>query len=155
MRLFILIILLIGLYGLWRYFQKNKLNFVIKNPQFDLKKLIQPLTKEKTKAMDSPGIVEVSEEDIRRFDDVSKLLFEKSIQKKELKGAEKIQFEFLNKMPTQTQSQIHQFDLGEWSIFWGFQGQSLEYYVSRYGVFYTHVDALGNEHKRELIDTTF
>ncbi len=150
MRLFILIVLVVFIYCVWKFFLKNKINFVFEHKQFDLKKLIKPV--KKSNKIEPIILPEVIEDDIRRFDDVSKLFFEKAIQKKELNGAEQIQFEFLNKMPTQTQSQIQHFDLGEWSIFWGYKAQSLEYYVSRYGVFYTHVDAQGIEHKLELLD---
>jgi AcrR family transcriptional regulator len=44
--------------------------------------------------------------------------------------------------------QIRKMDLNEWSIFWSFYDQSLEYYVSRYGMFYTHIDRSGREHKK-------
>lgn len=47
-------------------------------------------------------------------------------------------------------TQIRQMDLGEWSIFWNFYDQSLEYYVGRYGVFYAHVDRFGEEHRHEI-----
>lgn len=150
MRLFMLIVLVICIYCIWKFFVQNKIYFAFDHKRFDLKKMMKPVAK--IKQIEPTIFATVNEEDIRRFDEVSKLFFEKAIKKKELKGAEQIQFEFLNKMPTQTQSQIQQFDLGEWSIFWGYKAQSLEYYVSRYGVFYTHVDALGNEHKLELID---
>ena len=90
------------------------------------------------------------EQDIKLFDDVAQLMFEKEIKNQELQFADQIQYEFLNKMPTQARSQIHQFDLGEWSIFWTYDAQSLEYYASKYGVFYTHVDRNGVEHKMEL-----
>lgn len=61
-----------------------------------------------------------------------------------------IQEDVLRKMPAKTQTQIRQLDLSEWSIYWTFYDQSLEYYVGRYGVFYTHVDRFGQEHKFEI-----
>lgn len=92
----------------------------------------------------------VSEEDIQLFDNVAKLMFEKAIKNKELGFANQIQYEFLNKMPTQARSQINKFDLEEWSIYWTYKTQSLEYYASKYGIFYTHVDGNGVEHKLEF-----
>ena len=88
--------------------------------------------------------------EIRMFDEVAKLLFEKKIRKRDLQSAKQIQYDFLNKMPMRTRSQLQQFEGNEWSILWEFHNQSLEYYASRYGVFYTHIDAKGREHKSEL-----
>lgn len=148
MKLVIPILCCIFIYCLWR--------FVIQNSTDTL---------QIRKKIDLTGFLKVSEadifllpvaeltnnvNDIRLFDDVAKLLFEKKIIKEEYQNAEKIQADFLNKMPTQTQTEIKQFDLGEWSIYWAYQEQSLEYYVSKYGIFYTHVDAAGIEHKREF-----
>ena len=59
-----------------------------------------------------------------------------------------MQSTLLVKMPAKTQTQIRKMDLNEWSIFWNFYDQSLEYYVSRYGMFYTHIDRSGREHKK-------
>ena len=44
------------------------------------------------------------EQDIKLFDDVAQLMFEKEIKNQELKFADQIQYEFLNKMPTQARS---------------------------------------------------
>ena len=85
-----------------------------------------------------------------RFDQVAKLLFENKICQANLEDAAQIQQQFLGKMPAQCHSQITQFDLGEWSVFWNYQQQSLEYYVGRYGVFYTHVDRFGAEHQLKI-----
>lgn len=153
MRLFILILVVISIYCIWKYIiqSQHKLNFAVDQNRFDLSRLFKIFESEKN--YERPLFQNiVNMEDVRRFDDVSKLLFEKGVFKKDLKAATQIQFEFLNKMPTQTQSQIREFDLGEWSIFWNYKSQSLEYYVSRYGVFYTHVDGAGVEHKRTLKD---
>ena len=76
----------------------------------------------------------------------------KAIKVKDINQAGRIQQEFLNKMPMNTQSQSGSFDFGEWSIFWSYHDQSLEYYVGRYGVFYAHVDRDGVEHKAEFKD---
>ena len=153
MRLFILILVVLCIYCIWKYIiqSQHKLSFAVDQNRFDLSRLFKKFESEKN--FERPVFQNiVNMEDVRRFDDVSKLLFEKGIFKKDLKTAAQIQYEFLNKMPTQTQSQIREFDLGEWSIFWNYKSQSLEYYVSRYGVFYTHVDGSGVEHKRTLKD---
>lgn len=153
MRLFILILIVLSIYCIWKYIiqSQHKLSFAVEQNRFDLSRLFKVFDKEKD--FERPLFQNiVNMEDVRRFDDVSKLLFEKGILKKDLKLATQIQYEFLNKMPMQTQSQIREFDLGEWSIYWNYKSQSLEYYVSRYGVFYTHVDGAGVEHKRELKD---
>lgn len=83
------------------------------------------------------------------FDQVAGLLFEQKLEVVSRTFAEQIQQRFLNKMPSKCLSQVGDFDLGEWSIYWSYQQQSLEYYVGRYGIFYTHVDRFGREHKRE------
>ncbi|TCM65796.1 hypothetical protein EC844_11433 [Acinetobacter calcoaceticus] len=81
------------------------------------------------------------------FDQVAQLFFERKILTTDRESAEHIQQLFLNKMPAQCMSQVGEFELGEWSIFWTYKQQSLEYYVAGYGVFYTHVDRFGVEHK--------
>ena len=83
------------------------------------------------------------------FDQVAGLLFEQKPDVVSRSFAEQIQQRFLNKMPAKCLSQVGDFDLGEWSIYWSYQQQSLEYYVGRYGIFYTHIDRFGREHKRE------
>lgn len=83
------------------------------------------------------------------FDQVAALLFEQRIHVVSRALAEQTQQRFLNKMPAKCLSQVGDYDLGEWSIYWSYQQQSLEYYVGRYGIFYTHVDRFGCEHKQE------
>lgn len=80
------------------------------------------------------------------FDQVAELLFESKTVIADRQVAEQIQQRYLAKMPAQVLSQVGEFELGEWSVFWTFRQQSLEYYVARYGVFYTHVDRFGREH---------
>lgn len=145
MKLIILILCCIFIYYLWRYVIQNSTSTLMSHKKFDLSRLF----KVKEAAILPKPVPEISYDpsDIKLFDDVAKLLFEKKIQKKEQQHADKIQADFLNKMPAQTQTEIKQFDLGEWSIYWAYQNQSLEYYASKYGVFYTHVDADGVEHK--------
>lgn len=85
-----------------------------------------------------------------RFDQVAALLFERKINSSRADAAETLQYLILNKMPAQCLSHINQHELGEWSIYWSYKQQSLEYYVARYGVFYSHVDRYGQEHKMQL-----
>lgn len=94
----------------------------------------------------------ISDEDQRLFDAAAQLFFEQALQAKDFSQAGHIQHDVLSKMPMNTQSQIGSFDFGEWSIFWSYHEQSLEYYVGRYGVFYAHVDHQGIEHKAEFKD---
>ena len=145
MKIIILILCLTFAYCLWRFVVQNSSQTLQNSKKFDLSRLFKVSEVEQPKV--EPIIEVVNLADIKLFDDVSKLLFEKAIQKQDLAFAAQIQAEFLNKMPTQTQTQINQFDLGEWSIFWAYKNQSLEYYASKYGIFYTHVDAEGVEHK--------
>ena len=92
----------------------------------------------------------VTDEDQKLFDEAAQFFFSQAIQNKDISQAENIQQNLLSKMPMQAHSQIGSFDLGEWSVFWHYHEQSLEYYVGRYGVFYTHVDRDGIEHKAEF-----
>ena len=94
----------------------------------------------------------VTDEDQRLFDAAAQLFFEQALQTKDFSQAGHVQHDVLSKMPMNTQSQIGSFDFGEWSIFWSYHEQSLEYYVGRYGVFYAHVDHQGIEHKAEFKD---
>lgn len=95
---------------------------------------------------------QVTDEDQRLFDAAAQLFFQQALQTKDFSQAGHIQHDMLSKMPMNTQSQIGSFDFGEWSIFWSYHDQSLEYYVGRYGVFYAHVDHQGVEHKAEFKD---
>lgn len=88
--------------------------------------------------------------ELELFDDVAQLFFQRHVAIQDRAQAEQLQQEILQKMPMQSSTQIRQMDLGEWSIFWNFYDQSLEYYVGRYGVFYTHVDRFGQEHRQEI-----
>lgn len=156
----ILIIVIAFVYGLYRLSRNHHRYTLFNLKALDLKnlnlnnihlnRLFKPLHKD-SKVQSVVLVEQISPEDIKLFDDVAKLFFEKQIRKYELDAAQHIQAEFLNKMPTKTQTQIKQFDLGEWSVFWSYKHQSLEYYASRYGIFYTHVDAKGVEHKQEYM----
>lgn len=148
MKLVIPILCCIFIYCLWRFVIQNSTDVLHIHKKIDLTRFL------KVSEADI-FLLPVAEltnniNDIKLFDDVAKLLFEKKIRKQEYQYAEKIQADFLNKMPFETQTEIKRFDLGEWSIYWIYQEQSLEYYVSKYGIFYTHVDATGIEHKQEF-----
>ena len=95
---------------------------------------------------------QITDEDQRLFDAAAQLFFQQALQTKDFSQAGHIQHDMLSKMPMNTQSQVGSFDFGEWSIFWNYHDQSLEYYVGRYGVFYAHVDHQGVEHKAEFKD---
>lgn len=88
--------------------------------------------------------------ELQLFDDVAQLLFQQQLQIQDRAEAEQLQQELLRKMPMHTGTQVRQMDLGEWSIFWNFYDQSLEYYVGRYGIFYAHVDRFGTEHRQDI-----
>ena len=143
-------IVLIGLWKVWfkihihRHFQQNR------NKQQE--SLNQPVD---TSIGEIPlfaeaRIEEVEEYEQQLFDDVCQIFFEQKLTERNLSQAMSVQEDVLRKMPAKTQTQIRQLDLNEWSIYWTFYDQSLEYYVGRYGVFYTHVDRFGCEHKFEI-----
>lgn len=150
MKFLSIAVIFILVYSFWFLFFKSKMEEIKKRPNFDLKYWLKSDTRSKEKNETVQEIEILENGDIRMFDEVAKLLFEKRIKNNSLESAHQIQNEFLNKMPPQASSQINHFDLEEWSIYWSYRGQSLEYYASRYGIFYTHVDAQGVEHKMEL-----
>ncbi|AXY57468.1 hypothetical protein CDG60_13375 [Acinetobacter chinensis] len=84
------------------------------------------------------------------FDDIAALFFEQQVQIVNPAKALQIQENVLKKMPAKTVTRIRNMDLNEWSVYWSFYDQSLEYYVGRYGIFSTHVDRFGQEHKQEF-----
>ena len=148
MMLIVVCFALVSCYAVWRLLLQPKL--IMENTQrhFDLTKLLKPtdLSQPARLVYDTDSV-----EDIRMFDEVAKLLFEKRVNHRDIKFAQQIQYEFLNKMPSRTLCQINQFDLGEWSILWEYRNQSLEYYVSQYGIMYRHTDAQGVEHQSDFI----
>lgn len=148
MELLIFILILLSICIFWNYYLKAKLAYAQSLEPMKLLTKIKLSPKKNTEILLSTQ-PRYSDQDIRLFDHVAKLMFEKQIQKHNLDLAQQIQYEFLNKMPNQATSQIHHHDLEEWSIYWSYHNQSLEYYVSKYGIFYTHVDAEGKEHKQE------
>ena len=147
MKLMILFFVIISCYFLWRLVFLPKMIVGHSHANFDIKKLIKPTDlSQPARIVRDPD----AKEESRMFDQVAKLLFEQQITRRDFKSAHDIQYNFLNKMPARTRCQLNQFELGEWSIIWEFKNQSLEYYVSRYGVFYTHIDANGAEHKSDF-----
>lgn len=160
--------------------QRQALSQLVQNPQDDndlpekTKLIKQMIAEERQKAgsasvkeaisatvqVEQPTVLEEqhapakssTDEDQRLFDAAAQLFFEQALQTKDFSQAGHIQHEVLSKMPMNTQSQIGSFDFGEWSVFWSYHEQSLEYYVGRYGVFYAHVDHQGVEHKAEFKD---
>ncbi|SPL71035.1 hypothetical protein KPC_2213 [Acinetobacter stercoris] len=150
-KLLLLIIIIICGFVLWRIFLRPRLNKTFFEPGKELSTLIQdpiqPLLTDNTE-----HVVFVDAEEQRLFDDVAKIFFEEKLNNRVFKNAEQIQHHYLKNMPASTLTQIEKHDLDEWSIFWSFADQSLEYYVGRYGVFYAHVDRFGVEHKIEILD---
>lgn len=92
----------------------------------------------------------VDEYEQQLFDDVATMFCENHYEVSSMDEAKALQAEILCKMPVTCKTQIRALDLNEYSIYWNFYEQSLEYYMGQYGVFYTHVDRLGREHKREI-----
>ncbi len=149
LSLMLLLLIVVALaYCLWKFVLIHQNYTFLDFKNFNLNRLFKPV-KLDVQHDTFVKAEQVNHEDVKLFDDVAKLFFEKQIRKHELNSAQQIQAEFLNKMPTQTHTQIKQFDLDEWSVFWSYKHQSLEYYAGRYGIFYTHVDAKGVEHKQE------
>lgn len=176
MKFIFLILIIVTLYILWSRISQHKINTSMQNKALahqqqtesegdelpeKSKAIKQILDVERVKSVElvEPATAKIAveeipmtEQDQRLFDEVAQLFFDKAIQVKDINQAGRIQQEFLNKMPMNTQSQSGNFDFGEWSIFWSYHDQSLEYYVGRYGVFYAHVDRDGVEHKAEFKD---
>lgn len=102
----------------------------------------------------SARVIEIEEYEQQLFDDICQIFFERQLVERNLIQAVMLQEEVFRRMPAKTHTQVRKMDLGEWSIYWGFYDQSLEYYVGRYGIFYTHVDRFGYEHKVEFKNGT-
>lgn len=182
LKIIIFILVIGVLYVLWRMVAKHKINAAFDQQRQDLSQIVQHddelpektkiikqmIDEERQKAVvesvdssqDSAGStiehqiteVEVSDEDQRLFDSAAEMFFSQALRVRDFLQAEKIQQELLSKMPMNTESQVGAFDFGEWSVFWHYHDQSLEYYVGRYGIFYAHVDREGIEHKAEFKD---
>jgi len=94
--------------------------------------------------------VVVDEYEQQLFDDVAVLFFQCEHKVNSPDEAVLLQTKVLKKMPMSSKTQIRHLDLDDHSIYWTFFDQSLEYYMGKYGVFYTHVDRDGTEHKKEI-----
>jgi hypothetical protein len=99
------------------------------------------------KGLHEQTIKDIDKNEQRLFDDVVTLFINEKVAIPESIKAIQIQDHVLRKMPLQTKAFIQRNEPEDWSIYWAFSNQSLEYYVNRYGVFITHVDREGNEHK--------
>lgn len=145
-KLLLIIILLIVIYVFWKIYSKIDINQINKNMQIKTEYLEnEPITFHKSRTEKVKDEVDLYEYQL--FDDVSSIFIARNIQSKDKGGASQIQEEVLRKMPLKTKTVIRQLELEEWSIYWRFYDQSLEYYVGKYGVFITHVDRDGKEHK--------
>ena len=144
--------LFLGLIVLWKIFFKIQTNQ--HTQQFRIKQLadlIKPdATSEQSLSTPKARVDEVEEYEQQLFDDVCQIFFERHLTERNLSQAIVVQEGILKKLPAKAQTRIRKLDLGEWSIYWTFYDQSLEYYVGCYGVFYTHIDRFGCEHKCEF-----
>ena len=149
--LFLIIVVLVLVFFLRRRLTRPKLKFLISPSRQATSKLFNRARNYQKidPKMSATQAQEVIANQLR-FDQVAKLLFENRMSQANFEDATQIQQQFLGKMPAQCHSQIEEFDLGEWSIFWNYKQQSLEYYVGRYGIFYTHVDRFGAEHQLKI-----
>lgn len=146
-KFLIFIVFIIIFFAMWNILCKIRINRAFKRSYYKKLSLVKsPLTKEVTTSTEEI-IGEVDAYEQQLFDDVAQLLFDAKKHEILKEQATFIQEDVLKKMPIQTQTNIRNLDLEEWSIYWGFYHQSLEYYVGRYGVFITHVDRNGKEHQ--------
>lgn len=146
-KFLIFIVFIIIFFAMWNILCKIRINRAFKRSYYKKLSLVKsPLTKEVTTSTEEI-IGEVDAYEQQLFDDVAQLLFDAKKHEILKEQATSIQEDVLKKMPIQTQTNIRNLDLEEWSIYWGFYHQSLEYYVGRYGVFITHVDRNGKEHQ--------
>ncbi len=161
LKLIVVIIVVLVLYMLWKRSFLHKINQnddqqhreyidLVKNNEKNHEKIVQNQTQQ-----NEQNLPPINEEEQRLFDEVAQFFFAEKINNRVYQNAEQIQHHFLKNMPASTLSQIEKHDLEEWSIYWGFAEQSLEYYVGKYGVFYAHVDRFGVEHKYEMLDNEY
>ncbi|MEB6563864.1 MULTISPECIES: hypothetical protein [Acinetobacter] len=151
-KLLLWILFFIAVYAVWKVWFKIKINRSFQQSCQDMANIVQdPITHKAPRAVEEV-VEEVAEYEQQLFDDVAALFLSLKVSTSDPDDATTIQQELLNKMPAKAQTQIRQLDLGEWSIYWSFYQQSLEYYVGKYGVFITHVDRFGQEHKYNHAD---
>lgn len=154
LKLIVVVVILIILYAIWNRFLKVKLNNKVIYEQDERPKLIQNKEIFPSKIDENDHkLPAIDQEEQRLFDEVAHFFFNEKINNRIFKNAEQIQHHYLKNMPASTLTQIEKHDLEEWSIYWSFGEQSLEYYVGKYGIFYAHVDRFGVEHKYEKLDT--
>lgn len=145
-KILFFIILFIMIYVFWKIYLQIDSNQKIKNRLTKTKEI-------KTESVvysDSKTeyvIDEVEPYEQQLFDDISEIFIAHKIKNRDKDKASQLQEEVLRRMPLKTKTTIRQCELDEWAVYWGFYDQSLEYYVGKYGVFITHVDRDGNEHK--------
>ena len=146
-KLLLWILLLIAVYAVWKVWFKIKINRSFQQSCQDIANIVQDPITHKAPRPVREVVEEVAEYEQQLFDDIAEIFLSLKVSSRDPEDATAIQQELLNKMPAKAQTQIRQLDLGEWSIYWSFYQQSLEYYVGKYGVFITHVDRFGQEHK--------
>lgn len=95
------------------------------------------------------SVAEVDAYEQQLFDNIAEIFMSETVMH-DIAEAEQVQAQVFRKMPVSSKTKIRKMDLDEWSIYWTFYDQSLEYYVGKYGVFYAHVDRFGEEHKHEI-----
>ena len=151
--LLLAICLLLSLYVAWMIASKIQITQYYRQ-LLNQRKLKKPAIRPKRDEPAHERLLLIEEYEQQLFDDAASLFIKEphpSIQSTE---AEQLEAELLKKMPAKTQAYIRQMDLGEWSIFWIFFEQSLECYVGQYGIFYTHVDRFGQEHRHTVLFET-
>ena len=146
-KLLLWILLLIAVYAVWKVWFKIKINRSFQQSCQDIANIVQDPITHKAPRPVREVVEEVAEYEQQLFDDIAEIFLSLKVSSRDPEDAETIQQEVLNKMPAKAHTQIRQLDLGEWSIYWSFYEQSLEYFVGKYGVFITHVDRFGQEHK--------
>ncbi|WP_180108433.1 hypothetical protein [Acinetobacter sp. YH12147] len=151
-KILAILLIFLAFYALWKVMIKIRINRAFQKHQAAYCNMVQGPISQKCPRPVEEVIEEVAAYEQQLFDDVAALFLSLKVSTSDPDDATTIQQELLNKMPAKAQTQIRQLDLGEWSIYWSFYQQSLEYYVGKYGVFITHVDRLGQEHKYNHAD---
>ncbi|MDM1285631.1 hypothetical protein [Acinetobacter indicus] len=151
-KILAILLIFLAFYALWKVMIKIRINRAFQKHQAAYCNMVQGPISQKCPRPVEEVIEEVAEYEQQLFDDVAALFLSLKVSTSDPDDATTIQQELLNKMPAKAQTQIRQLDLGEWSIYWSFYQQSLEYYVGKYGVFITHVDRFGQEHKYNHAD---
>lgn len=148
----ILAILLIFLacYALWKVMIKIRINRAFQKHQAAYCNMVQGPISQKCPRPVEEVIEEVAAYEQQLFDDVADIFMQDAVAVQHKEEGPMLQEQVLRKMPAKTQTRIADTDLGEWTIYWTFYEQSLEYYVSQYGIFIIHVDREGRESQQRL-----